>query len=152
MCEWCTKGIPAVTAVFMLILTLLITPTFVIAADEKNDSKTKPNAKNKKPTSTVSASKVAKDPDGALRKTTPAEERKLNEELQKTLAKYPKRAAKKKADGSTSLVIAPHAISVSTAHREPDGTIKLNCSQHHEKSGKIPVKTAKSNTEELPEE
>lgn len=114
------KGVvPLIGLMTVLFFVFLLSTAFV--EEEKDTNKENESAD-------VSAMKVAKDKDGALRPLTPAEEKKLNAEMQKALAKYPKHNAKQKDDGTISLVVAPHTFNAVVAHKGPDGKIHLNCS------------------------
>jgi hypothetical protein len=124
------------------LLTMVFFVFFLAAAFAEDQENTKKEP-SKKASSGPSAMKTAKDPDGATRPPTRAEENKLNAELKKTLNKYSKHSPKQKQDGTLTLVVAPHRIHASTAHVGPDGKVHLNCS---DAANHLPNKA------ELPEE
>jgi hypothetical protein len=126
------------------LLTMVFFVFFLAAAiaEDKENTKKEPE----KTSSGVSGMKVGKDPDGATRPPTKAEENKLNAELKKTLDKYSKHSPKQQQDGSLSLVVAPHRIHASVAHVGPDGKVHMNCSDGNHVQTNIQTK------EELPEE
>ena len=136
------KGVVSLIGLMtVLFFVLLLSTAFV---EEKKNAINNEEEKN---ASDISAMKVGKDPDGGLRRPTPAEEKKLNAEMQKTLAKYPKHNAKQKADGSISLVVAPHAFNAMVAHKAADGTIHLNCTDQDGHAAATPQMK-----DEMPEE
>ncbi|MGH9856745.1 MAG: post-PEP-CTERM-1 domain-containing protein [Acidobacteriota bacterium] len=110
------------------LLTMVFFVFFLGAALAEDEKNTKKEPVSKKASSGPSAMKIGKDPDGATRPPTRAEENKLNAELKKTLNKYSKHSPKQKQDGTLTLVVAPHRIHASTAHVGPDGKVHLNCS------------------------
>jgi len=132
---------------FIGLLTIMFFVFILSAAiaEEKENKKTEPASEEK--SAGLSGIKVGKDPDGAERPLTKAEENKLNAELKKTLSKYSKHSPKQKEDGSFSLVIAPHSMHATVAHTGPDGKIHYNCT---DADGH--VNTNPETKEELPEE
>ena len=137
------------TGVFSIVglLTMAFFVFFISAAIAGDKENIKKEPVTAKASSGTSAMKVAKDPDGAIRPPTRAEENKLNAELKKTLDKYSKHGPKQKQDGTLSLVVAPHSIHASVAHVGQDGKVHLNCSDdvNH-------LQTNVQATEELAEE
>jgi hypothetical protein len=137
----------------ILIVAFLVTPGLVKAA-----GKPEPKSKSKQTSdadvgNTTSASKTGTAPDGTLRPVTPAEEKKLQAEILKTLSHYRKHQPKKNADGSLSLVVAPFSLSASVAERTADGKIKIDCTQDLQNPALQTQKaTAKNNSEIPPEE
>ena len=131
-----TKGV--VSLIGLMFFAFLLSTAFVEDAKE---------TKTDKPSTNASAMKAGKNNDGSLRRTTNAEDKKLDAELQKTLSKYPKHTAKKKDDGSLALVVAPHSMNASVAHKGPDGKLHLNCSD-----AAAHTATKAQTTEELSEE
>ena len=132
-----TRSTPGVVSLIGLMTVLFF--VFLISTAFVQEEK---NTKEKESPANSSAMKAGKDPDGSIRRPTPAEEKKLNAELQKTLAKYPKQNAKQKADGSLSLVVAPHSFHAAVAHKGADGKVHLNCSDEagHETTQVAPEK------------
>lgn len=157
MIEFKIKWIKLIGLTLIPLLAFFITPSLVKGAEK---SKEKPAAAESPDTDavkaakiTTSASKTGANPDGTLRPVTPAEEKKLNAALLKTLSHYQKHQPEKKADGSLSLVVAPFSLSAVVAERTSDGKIVIGCTdelknprQHAQK------KSSKNNHEKLPEE
>lgn len=131
----------------VLLFTFFLSPAFVQDGNQEEKKSKSTSPEEQTTTSALPSVKVGKDPDGAVRPTTPAEENKLNAELKKTLAKYPAHSAKVNPDGSISLVVAPHYLGVAIATVSADGTLKVNCSEADHDSHKTAT-----HKHQLPEE
>ena len=114
-----------------LALLLLIVPLLVFAgSDQKQQSQTNPKDEKEKVASpALSASKYAKDDDGAIRPTTEKEERELSQQLHQTLKKYKHYEMVTDKKGN-SLVIAPFNFRWSVATVGPDGKLQYNCASN----------------------
>jgi len=147
MKQWRNSAIPIASLAVVLILTLFLSPAFAEDSSRDEEKSKSTSTTEQKMTNTLPSVKVGKDPDGAVRPTTPSEENKLNAELKKTLSKYPPHSAKQHPDGSISLVIAPHNLGVAIATVGPDGTVNVQCSDADHDA----LKTT-THKHELPEE
>lgn len=157
MIDYRSKLIPIVGLAIVLVLAFLATPALVKDADKPdtkmNSSQTKKaNSVSKDQKESLAASKVGGEPDGGTRPVTPAEEKKLNAEIKKTLSHYQQHQVKQKADGSLSLVVAPFSLSTAVAHVTKDGKLEIDCSQNAQTSGQKVQQTKKNNAPKLPEE
>jgi len=150
MIKYRSKMISVVVVAVIFVLAFLATPALVKDAD-KSDAKTKSAQTKKADSSSLVASKVHGDPDGGTRPVTPAEEKKLNAEIQKTLSHYQQHQVKQRPDGSLSLVIAPFSMIATVAHVTKDGKLEIDC-ENVQNSGQKVQQAKKNNSTPLPEE